>query len=187
MHTGLRWIEDNTAGLVALAQAIWEYAELGLKEERSAAAQAEYLRKEDFDVQVGVAGMPTALVASWGQGKPAIGYLGEYAALNAPSYASSLAMNSVRFAFHGRAAHAAGAPHLGISALDGVELMNVGVNSLREHVILDARIHYVITHGGASPTWCQNTPRCGTMCAPHAGRTWKRSTSASSRSPRGPA
>jgi aminobenzoyl-glutamate utilization protein B len=62
-----------------------------------------------------------------------------------------LAMNSVRFAFHGRTAHAAAAPHMGISALDAVELMNTGVNFLREHVIQEARLHYVITNGGGQP------------------------------------
>lgn len=54
----------------------------------------------------------------------------------------------VRFKFHGRASHAAADPHNGRSALDAVELMNVGVNYLREHIITDARIHYVITNGG---------------------------------------
>jgi len=71
--------------------------------------------------------------------------------LNAPWAGSSLAMNSVRFRFHGRTAHAAAAPHLGISALDAVELMNTGVNFLREHVTSEARIHYVITNGGNEP------------------------------------
>ncbi len=64
---------------------------------------------------------------------------------------SSNAMNSVKFNFHGRTAHAAGDPHNGRSALDAVELMNVGVNYLREHVIPDARMHYVITNGGGEP------------------------------------
>jgi len=54
----------------------------------------------------------------------------------------------VRFKFYGRASHAAADPHNGRSALDAVELMNVGVNYLREHIITDARIHYVITNGG---------------------------------------
>ena len=57
----------------------------------------------------------------------------------------------MRFAFHGRTAHAPRRPHMGISALDAVELMNVGVNYLREHIIQDARIHYVITNGGGQP------------------------------------
>ncbi|MGI6344745.1 MAG: GNAT family N-acetyltransferase [Bacillota bacterium] len=65
--------------------------------------------------------------------------------------ASSLAMNSAKFTFHGRSSHAAGDPENGRSALDAVELMNVGANYLREHVSTDARIHYVITNGGGEP------------------------------------
>lgn len=69
---------------------------------------------------------------------------------------SSLANYSVRFQFHGKSAHAAAAPHLGRSALDAVELMNVGVNYLREHMIPEARVHYAITDaGGASPNVVQ--------------------------------
>lgn len=58
----------------------------------------------------------------------------------------------VAFRFHGKSSHAASAPHVGRSALDAVELMNIGVNYLREHVVPDARMHYAITNsGGASP------------------------------------
>jgi aminobenzoyl-glutamate utilization protein B len=53
-----------------------------------------------------------------------------------------------KFQFHGRASHAAADPYNGRSALDAVELMNVGVNYLREHIIPDARLHYVILNGG---------------------------------------
>lgn len=55
------------------------------------------------------------------------------------------------FRFHGTAAHAAGDPYNGRSALDAVELMNVGCNYLREHIIPDGRIHYTITKGGGAP------------------------------------
>lgn len=64
---------------------------------------------------------------------------------------SSLAVNNIKYRFKGRTAHAAGNPETGRSALDAVELMNVGVNFMREHVIDAARIHYVITHGGGAP------------------------------------
>jgi aminobenzoyl-glutamate utilization protein B len=64
---------------------------------------------------------------------------------------STLAINAVMFKFHGTTAHAAADPFNGRSALDAVELMNVGVNYLREHVIPDARMHYVITNGGGAP------------------------------------
>jgi aminobenzoyl-glutamate utilization protein B len=240
MQTGLQWIEHNTPDLVTLAQAAWEHAEVSLQERKSAAEQAAYLKQEGFNVQLGLAGMPTALAATFGDGKPVIGFLGEYDALpgvsqtakphqeplvaggpghgcghnllgvgslaaavalkremqasgikgtvryygcpaeetvigkvfmakhgvfndldaaitwhpsslNVATMSSCLANNSARFAFYGRTAHAAGDPHMGISALDAVELMDVGVNYLREHVIQEARLHYVITHGGGQP------------------------------------
>lgn len=65
--------------------------------------------------------------------------------------ASSKAIVSVKFTFHGTSAHAAGSPESGRSALDAVELMNVGVNYMREHVKEDARMHYVVTDGGGAP------------------------------------
>ncbi|MFN8517136.1 MAG: amidohydrolase [Chloroflexia bacterium] len=65
--------------------------------------------------------------------------------------ASCLAVDHIRFRFHGQTAHAAASPELGRSALDAVELTNIGVNFLREHVIQEARIHYVITNGGGAP------------------------------------
>lgn len=240
MKTGLAWIDDNSAALTALSDEIWGYAEIAFKEVRSAKAQAAFLRNEGFNVELGVAGMPSGLVATYGEGKPVIGFLGEFDALigmsqkvstvrdpvtegapghgcghnllgvgslaaavalkeemkkagaagtvryygcpaeengsgkgfmakaglfgdldiaiswhpgslNMVSSRGSLAINAVRFAFHGRSSHAGGAPHMGISALDAVELMNVGVNFLREHIIQDARIHYVISNGGGQP------------------------------------
>ncbi|MFN6951288.1 MAG: M20 family metallopeptidase [Albidovulum sp.] len=66
--------------------------------------------------------------------------------------ARSLANTRIDFTFFGRAAHAAGAPELGRSALDAVELMNVGVNYLREHMPPGARIHYAyLDAGGTAP------------------------------------
>lgn len=61
-------------------------------------------------------------------------------------------MNSAKFHFHGKAAHAAGHPFDGRSALDAVELMNVAANYMREHVIPDVRIHYATISGGAPNT-----------------------------------
>ncbi len=70
---------------------------------------------------------------------------------NQPWAGSSKAVISAKFTFHGLSAHAAGSPESGKSALDAVELMNVGVNYMREHVKEDARLHYVITNGGGAP------------------------------------
>lgn len=71
--------------------------------------------------------------------------------LNHPSKGSAVGVYDLVFRFHGRTAHAGGSPHLGRSALDAVELMNVGANYLREHVREKVRIHYVITDGGRLP------------------------------------
>lgn len=60
-------------------------------------------------------------------------------------------MVSVKFTFEGQAAHAAGAPWRGRSALDAVELMNIGWNFRREHLELTQRSHYVISDGGDQP------------------------------------
>lgn len=73
------------------------------------------------------------------------------ASMNVVWGCSFLAVNSMKFKFKGIPAHAALVPHAGRSALDAVELMNVGANYLREHVIEKARIHYVITNGGMAP------------------------------------
>lgn len=64
---------------------------------------------------------------------------------------SSLAAISARFRFKGTAAHAAGAPWRGRSALDGVEAMNYMVNMMREHITPDSRIHYAILDGAKAP------------------------------------
>jgi aminobenzoyl-glutamate utilization protein B len=69
---------------------------------------------------------------------------------------SSLANYQIFFSFKGRSAHAAAAPENGRSALDAAELMNVGVNYLREHIIEEARIHYAYTDvGGGLPNVVQ--------------------------------
>ena len=68
----------------------------------------------------------------------------------------SLANTRIDFSFKGRASHAAAAPHLGRSALDAVELMNVGVNYMREHMPSDARVHYALLDaGGIAPNVVQ--------------------------------
>ena len=61
------------------------------------------------------------------------------------------AMMSVIFSYKGKTAHAAGSPWSGVSALDGVELMNIATNYLREHLFYTHRLHYVVTEGGEAP------------------------------------
>ena len=234
------WIENNRELIIGISDKVWEFAELGLIEFKSSALLADELEKHGFKVERGIAGMPTAFIATYGEGKPVIGIMGEYDALpglsqkkaprkdplepgkpghgcghnihgtsgiaaaiaarkaiekhkkrgtikffgcpaeenfsgkvfmvrdgcfsdidalishhpntmNDASLMSSLAVNSVKFHFYGKASHAGGSPEQGRSALDAVELMNMGVNYLREHVIQDARIHYIIEKGGDQP------------------------------------
>lgn len=64
-----------------ISKQIWNFAELGYMEEKSSALLEEQLRNEGFNVKTGVAGIPTAFVATFGSGKPVIGILGEYDAL----------------------------------------------------------------------------------------------------------
>ncbi len=234
------WIEKNKVRTIKLSDEIWELAELGLIEFKSSALLADELERNGFKVERGVAGMPTAFIASYGSSRPVIGLLGEFDALpglsqkrvpykeplvprapghgcghnihgtsgmtaalairyamekyriegtikffgcpaeenfngkvfmvregcfrgvdavlshhpsdmNCASLKSCLSINNVRFSFYGKSAHAGGSPHQGRSALDAVELMNVGANYLREHIIQDARLHYVIEKGGTQP------------------------------------
>jgi len=70
---------------------------------------------------------------------------------NKSQFGSSKAAVSAKFTFTGLPSHASGSPDKGRSALDAVELMNVGTNFMREHVKDSTRIHYVITNGGQQP------------------------------------
>jgi aminobenzoyl-glutamate utilization protein B len=233
------WIDANSTKVIRLSDAVWSFAELGMQEHRSLKVITDYLRSEGFKVETGVAGMPTAFMASWGTGKPGIGFVVEYDALpminnkpvpkkeafveGAPGHGcghnlimgggvsaaaalkatmekskiagsifvygtpaeetvdakvfmleagifkdadvlmmwhpntmnrvdtgTNLAMFEAKFQFKGKTAHGA-RPHTGRSALDAVELMNVGVNFMREHIPMESRIHYVITKGGVQP------------------------------------
>lgn len=71
--------------------------------------------------------------------------------MNTSSLRSGNAMNSVKFEFFGKASHAASSPEQGISAMDAIELMNIGVNYMREHIVQEARIHYIVENGGVQP------------------------------------
>ena len=78
------------------------------------------------------------------------------ASFNAVDDMRSLANTRIDFTFHGKAAHAAGAPELGRSALDAVELMNIGINYMREHMPDAARVHYAyLDAGGIAPNVVQ--------------------------------
>ncbi len=74
-------VDERSETLTALSAQLWRLAETSLREHRSADALADYLESEGFDVERGVAGMPTAFVARWGNGGPVIGILAEFDAL----------------------------------------------------------------------------------------------------------
>ncbi|MBQ1311875.1 MAG: amidohydrolase [Blautia sp.] len=242
----IRHIEEKSPLITETADRIWEYAELSLKEYRSADWYCALLEKEGFVVTKGIGGIETAFSANFGKGRPYIGLLAEYDALSGLSQkkgktqkeplesgrsghgcghnllgagalaaalgvkeflsrsgsegtvilygcpgeeggaakafmardhvweeldaaltwhpdeanevvtGSSNACIQVQYLFHGIAAHASSDPDRGRSALDAVELMNLGVQFLREHMSDDARIHYAITDsGGVSPNVVQ--------------------------------
>jgi aminobenzoyl-glutamate utilization protein B len=74
-------IESHKTELTNISDQIWRFAETALRETRSSKVLADYAEKQGFEVKRGVAGMPTAFIASYGQGRPIIGILGEYDAL----------------------------------------------------------------------------------------------------------
>ena len=74
-------LDKRSPEYAGISKQIWDFAELGYQEEKSSALLEEQLKKEGFDVKTGVAGIPTAFVATYGSGKPVIGILGEYDAL----------------------------------------------------------------------------------------------------------
>jgi aminobenzoyl-glutamate utilization protein B len=82
-------IESHRSAYTALADQIWDWAELGYQEKQSSAALQELLRTADFQIEAGVAGIPTAFVASYGSGSPVIAILGEFDALPGVSQAAA--------------------------------------------------------------------------------------------------
>ncbi len=234
---------DSEARLTQqIVDSIFSFSELGFQEYDTAEYVTSLLEKNGFQVQRGVAGMPTAFVASWGSGKPVIGFMADIDGLpetsqkpgvthraplieNGPGHGeghnSHQAVNitaaivlkrlmekyripgtlrlypgvaeellasrtymvlaglfkdvdvmlschvasdfsttygpsgsglvSTQYSFEGRSAHAAAAPWAGRSALDAVELMDIGWNFRREHLRPEQRSHYVIVKGGDQP------------------------------------
>jgi aminobenzoyl-glutamate utilization protein B len=77
----LKVLDGKSAQYSAIAKQIWDYAEVGYKEVKSSALLQETLANDGFKIDKGVAGMPTAFIASYGSGKPVIAILGEFDAL----------------------------------------------------------------------------------------------------------
>jgi aminobenzoyl-glutamate utilization protein B len=85
----LAMVDHHAAGFSAKSKTIWDYAELGYQEEKSSALLQHELQSAGFSIQSGVADEPTAFVASYGQGEPVIGILGEFDALPGLSQATT--------------------------------------------------------------------------------------------------
>lgn len=81
-------IDERAPAYRDVALKIWSFAEVGYQEERSSALLQQQLREAGFDVQAGVAEIPTAFVATWGRGDPVIGIVGEFDALPGLSQAA---------------------------------------------------------------------------------------------------
>jgi hypothetical protein len=87
-HAADSWIAGHDTELKALNQSIWSHPELGLQEHHASSELIRLLEQAGFAVERGVAGMPTAFVATAGSGKPVIGILAEYDALPGMSQAT---------------------------------------------------------------------------------------------------
>ncbi|WP_297134115.1 M20 family metallopeptidase [Terrisporobacter sp.] len=72
----------------------------------------------------------------------------------------ALAIDSIEFSFKGVAAHAASHPHMGVNALDAVQLTFAGINALRQHVKSDVRIHGIVSNGGEAPNIVPEKASC---------------------------
>ena len=235
----IRVIDENESMIREVSDAIWDNPETAFGEYFASDLLTDILEKQGFKVTRGVAGIPTAFTATYGEGSPRLGILAEYDGLEgmsqeggiaekksipgkdkchgcghnlfaAGSLAAALAVKDyiektgkgsitlfgcpgeetgagkvymardgvfsgteaivswhpesmymvrtrpalanvkVDYFFEGIAAHAGANPDKGRSALDALELMNIGANFLREHMPLTSRIHYAIIDGGGS-------------------------------------
>lgn len=74
-------VEEKRDEIVNVSDRIFDFAEIGFHEFKTAKLYEEVLTREGFQVEMGLAGMPTAFKAQYGQGKPVVGFLAEYDAL----------------------------------------------------------------------------------------------------------
>lgn len=113
----VEYIDGKRNLITGVSDDIWTFAEVGLHEERSAECLAQALEAEGFLVDRGVAGMPSALVATWGSGNPVIGFLGEYDALPGVSQKKTAVREEL---VPGGAGHGCGHNLLGAGAFGAV-------------------------------------------------------------------
>lgn len=114
MKTAVDWIDGSRAVYDEIARYIWENPELSLVEFKSSAKLQDYLTRNGFKIEKGVAGMSTAFVATWGSGKPVIGILGEFDAL--PSLSQESGNTSQKPIIPGAPGHGCGHNLFGTSS-----------------------------------------------------------------------
>ena len=107
-------IDRQSAALIELSDQIWAHAEIALRETRSGKALADYAEQQGFRVERNIAGMPMAFIASYGEGEPIIGILGEYDALPGLSQNSTPTKNAL---VEGGAGHGCGHNLFGVGSL----------------------------------------------------------------------
>ena len=118
-QTSLDWIETNRQWMSDFHLEIWNYAETAWREYRSAKAYVDLLRKEGFTVEEGSGEMPTAFVATWGEGRPVLGTYAEYDAVPGNSQ-QAVAYQAPREGLHQWApGHTDPHSSLGVAALMG--------------------------------------------------------------------
>ena len=115
-------LDKRSADLAQASKQIWDFAEVGYQEEKSTVVLQEMLKKEGFTLQAGVAEIPTAFVATYGEGKPVIGILAEYDAL--PGLAQAVATEWKPISGQ-RAGHGCGHNLFGVASVAaGIEVKN---------------------------------------------------------------
>ena len=107
-------IDAQRDTLIRMSDAVWAHAETALHETESSQLLADYAEQQGFDVERGVAGMPTAFIASYGEGRPVIGILGEYDALPRLSQAATPDRSPLH---EGAAGHGCGHNLFGVASL----------------------------------------------------------------------
>lgn len=108
-------LEEKKEKIISISDKIWEFAELPYDEYNSCKLLTEILKDQGFTVNSGVAGMPTAFTASFGEGKPVFGFLGEYDALDKLSQEAGCIIRSP--IVEGKPGHGCGHNLLGAGSL----------------------------------------------------------------------
>lgn len=128
-------IDAQRGTLIEMSDAVWAHAETALYETESSQLLADYAEQQGFDVERGVAGMPTAFIASYGEGRPIIGILGEYDALARLSQSATPTRHPVH---ENAAGHGCGHNLFGVASLGAA----TAIKQLIESGVLQGTIRF---------------------------------------------